>query len=84
MLNKMRDAVGDDAGLAAARAGQDEDWAFGSLNSLALLGIELIEKRQSGRGSGSDDLILQGNGEVGCRLSIYDRRFDSRGRAVAT
>src|SRR5208282_1944215 len=51
------------ARLAAARAGEDQHRPVGSFDSLALLRVELIEKRQCGSGSGSDDLILQGNCE---------------------
>jgi hypothetical protein len=60
MFDQVGDAVGDDAGFPAARAGKDEHRTFGGFDRLALLRIELIEKRQCGSGSGSDDLILQG------------------------
>ena len=59
VLDQIGDAVGDDARLAAARSGEDQHRAFGSFDGLALLRVELIEKRQCGSGSGADDLILQ-------------------------
>jgi hypothetical protein len=59
VLDEVGDAVGDDARLAAARAGEDQHRALGSFDGLALLRVELIEKRQCGSGSGSDDSILQ-------------------------
>jgi hypothetical protein len=43
----MGDAIRDDASLAAARAGQDQYRALGSFDSLALLRIKLIQKRQN-------------------------------------
>ena len=46
MLDQMGDAVGDDARLAAARAGQDEHRAFGGFDSFTLLRVELGEERQ--------------------------------------
>ena len=46
ILDQMGDAVGDDARLAAARAGQDEHRPFGGFDSFALLRIEFFEKRQ--------------------------------------
>jgi hypothetical protein len=63
VFDQVGDAVGNDARFAAARAGEDEDWALGSFDGLALLRIQLIEKRQCGSGSGADDLILQGKGQ---------------------
>ena len=60
VLDEIGDAVGDDARLAAARAGEDEHRALGSFDGLALLRVELIEKRQCGSGSGGDGSILQG------------------------
>ncbi len=47
MLDQMGDAVGDDARLAAARAGQDEHRAIGGFDGFTLLRIELGEERQS-------------------------------------
>ena len=47
VLDQIGDAVGDDARLAAARAGEDQHRAFGSLDGFALLRVELIEKRQA-------------------------------------
>jgi len=59
VLDQIGDAVGDDAGFAAARAGEDEHRALSGFDGLALLRVELIEKRQCGSGSGGDDSILQ-------------------------
>src|SRR5262249_34732711 len=47
--NEVRNAVRDDAGLAAAGAGQDEERTFGVLDGLALPGIELCEEIHSER-----------------------------------
>ena len=38
--------IGDDAGLAAARAGQDQHRPVGGFDGFALLGVELVEERQ--------------------------------------
>jgi len=40
------DAVGDDPGLAAARAGEDEHRPIGGFDGFALLRVEFFEKRQ--------------------------------------
>ena len=42
--DQMRDAMRDDARLAAARAGQDQHRAFGRCYCFTLLGIETGEK----------------------------------------
>jgi hypothetical protein len=62
VFDQVGDAVGDDAGLAAAGAGKDQHRAFSSFDGFALLRVELVEKRQCGSGSGIADSILQGNG----------------------
>ena len=51
ILDQMGDAVGDDARLAAARAGQDQHRPVSGFDGFALLRIELIEERQNGSGS---------------------------------
>jgi hypothetical protein len=61
MLDQISNAVGNDTRLPAARASEDEHRALGSFDGLALLRIELFQKRQCGSGSGGDDSILQGN-----------------------
>src|ERR1700680_2584567 len=43
LLNQVGDTIGDDARLAGARAGQDEDWPIDGEHSLALLGIQVIK-----------------------------------------
>jgi hypothetical protein len=48
-LDQVRDAVGDDTRLAAARAGEDEQRALGGLDSLTLLRVELGEKGQGSK-----------------------------------
>ena len=45
LLDKPGDAMRDDAGFAGAGAGEDEQGAFGGLDSGALFGIEIGEKR---------------------------------------
>ena len=52
MVNEMRDAVRDDAGLAAARAGQDQQRTFDVRNGFALLGIQAFKKIHQVSGSG--------------------------------
>ena len=52
ILDEIRDAEGDDPGLAAARAGQDEHRAVRGFNGGALLRVELVEERQMWNGSG--------------------------------
>ncbi len=42
--DQMRNAMRDDARLAAARAGQDQHRAFGRFYCFTLLGIEAREK----------------------------------------
>ena len=61
VLDQIGDAVGDDAGLAAARAGEDQHRAFSGFDGFALLRVQLVEKRQCGSGSRIDPSILQGN-----------------------
>ena len=46
--DQVGDAVGDDAGLAAARAGQDQDGAVGGQHRLALLRVQPLEQRRLG------------------------------------
>src|ERR1700722_13367811 len=60
VFDQIGNAVGDDARFAAARPGKDQHRPVRSFHGLALLRVQLIEKRQCGRGSGSDDSILQG------------------------
>src|SRR5437764_12870837 len=48
VLNQMSNAVGDDASLSAAGAGQNEHWPVSGFNSFALLWVELRHKRQLG------------------------------------
>ncbi len=54
VLDQVSNAVGNDPCLAAPRAREDEHRALGSFDGLALLRVELIEKRQCGSGSGAD------------------------------
>ena len=42
--DEVGDAVRDHAGLAAARAGQDQERTFGMANGFTLLGIQPVEK----------------------------------------
>ena len=51
IFDQIRDAIGDDPRLAAARAGENEHRAVRGLNGGALLRIELVEKRQMWNGS---------------------------------
>ena len=64
ILNEIGDAVGDDPGLAAARAGEDEHRPVRGFDGFALLRIEFFEKRQMWNGSG-----------VHCLNFTGDRRF---------
>jgi hypothetical protein len=47
-LDHVRDAKSDDAGLARARAGQDEHRAFDGFHGLALLRVERVQDSTSG------------------------------------
>ena len=47
-LDEPRDAAGDDAGLARAGAGQDEQRALGRFNGGALFGIQIGDERLHG------------------------------------
>src|SRR5579864_2665553 len=47
VLDQVSNAISNYARLPAARAGEDKHWPFGGFNSLTLLRIELVEKRQS-------------------------------------
>ncbi len=47
-LNEPGDSAGDDAGLARAGAGKDEQRALGGFNSSALFGIQIGEERLHG------------------------------------
>ena len=47
-VNQVRDAIGDDARLAAAGAGQDEHRPVHSLDGFALLRIQIIQIRRQG------------------------------------
>ena len=51
VLDQIGDAIGDDARLPAAGAGEDQHRALGGFDGLALLRIQLVEKRQCGSGS---------------------------------
>jgi len=51
VLDEIGDAVGNDAGLAAAGAGEDQHRALGGFDGFALLRVQLVEKRQCGSGS---------------------------------
>ena len=62
-LDEPSHAVHEHARLAAARAGEDQHRALCSFDGLALLRVELIEKRQCGSGSGIAQSILQGKRE---------------------
>jgi hypothetical protein len=42
--HQVGDAAGDDAGLAATRAGENEEGAFGVLGGLTLAGVEALEE----------------------------------------
>ena len=61
VLDQIGDAVGDDARLPAAGAGKDQHRPFGGFDGLALLRVQLVEKRQCGSGSRIANSILQGN-----------------------
>ena len=62
VFDEMRDAIGDYAGFAAARAGEDQHRALGGFDGFALLRVELVEKGHGGSGSGVGESILQGIG----------------------
>ena len=51
ILNQIGNAIGDDPGLAAARAGEDQHRAVRGFDGFALLRVEFIEKRQIWSGS---------------------------------
>ena len=51
IFDEIGDAKGDDPGLAAARAREDEDRPVCSFNGGTLLRVELVEKRQIWSGS---------------------------------
>jgi hypothetical protein len=55
MLDQMRNSIRDDAGFAAAGPRQNEHRPIGGFNRLALLRIQLGEKRQRRNGSGDLD-----------------------------
>ena len=58
--NDVRDAVGDDAGFAAARAGQNQQRPFRVLDRFALLGVQPFEKiHATGELSFSFQCIMQ-------------------------
>jgi hypothetical protein len=44
VADQVRDAVGDDAGLARAGAGEDQQRAVHLQHGLTLLGVQLIEE----------------------------------------
>jgi hypothetical protein len=46
VLDQVSDSVSNDAGLAAAGAGEDQQRAFRGLDRFALLRVKLGEKRQ--------------------------------------
>jgi hypothetical protein len=50
LADEIRDAIGDDAGLAGARAGEDEQGAVSVGDRFALLGIEAGEIEHLERG----------------------------------
>ena len=56
------DAVGEDAGLAAARAGEHEERPLGRLDRAALLGVEPDEQRSSLLGDAQTCLALSARG----------------------
>ena len=60
----MDDAVGEDAGLAAARPGDDEQGAAGDEDGLALGGIEILE----GVGFGGHEVSIAGGDAMAGRV----------------
>jgi hypothetical protein len=46
VFNEVSDSVSNDAGLAAAGAGEDQQRAFRGFDRFALLRVELGEERQ--------------------------------------
>ena len=49
------DAAGDDAGLARAGTGKDEQWSLGGLDGGALFGIQIGELRRQEASPGGKD-----------------------------
>ena len=43
-MHEMRDPVGDDTGLPAARAGEDQQRTFDVRNRFALLGVQTLKE----------------------------------------
>ena len=48
LFNEIGDAVGDDAGLSRARAGQQQNGAIDGLDAFALLRVHVVEKAGHG------------------------------------
>ena len=48
LFDEIGDAVGDDAGLAGAGTGEQEDGTVDSLNAFALLRVHVVEKAGHG------------------------------------
>ena len=57
-LDQPGDAAGDDARLARAGAGQDQQRPFGGFNGGALFGIQIFDERRQG-GSRREGFLLQ-------------------------
>ena len=76
LADQPGDAAGDDAGLARAGAGQDEQRALGGLDGGALFGIQIGEQRLQGGVQAGRVLSLvyrlpagYNRCEIGCHLS---------------
>ena len=77
----MGDAEGQDAGLARAGAGKDQQRALGGQNRLALGGIEAIDvdERLGGLGRGSRGVVDVERNELGLRRGGSSVRIERHG-----
>ena len=76
LLDEPGDAMGDDAGFAGSGAGEDEQGAFGGLDSGTLFGIEMGEERMQSVESGGkipESSVSFGRGRLEGRNSSADR-----------
>ena len=77
----MRDAEGQDAGLARASAGKDQQWALSGQDRLALGGVQAIDidERLGGLGRRSRGVVDVERNELGFRRGGDGVRIERHG-----
>jgi len=78
VFDQMSDAIGDDAGLPATSAGQNEQRAVSGFDGFTLLRVELVEEGQTFKAP----LWLTTSVALDCQFPISNFRLKTQGTSI--